>query len=1252
MLIRIIYMFGMIIASDLMIRFFSILNKTNKEMYMKKISFTSVLFRANFLVLALVMLSGSFVVFGQATTGTLRGTVNDPNGAVIPGVSVVAKNEATGVSTLTVNANQDGGFVFTNLLPGNYSVTVTVATGFKTKTVSGLTVNIGLEREVKIALEIGSAAETVDVVAGSDEVAQVTSQISTNFDSKKVTELPSNAAGSGIDTLALNTPGVTPGFGNVNSNGITLSVNGNRARSNNFSIDGTDNNDLTIGGPSLFVSNAEIVQEFQIITNQFSAEYGRNQGAIINIVTKGGTNEFHGTVFEYHRNASLLDAMNNIERRTPTRSKKDKFISNTFGGTFGGPIVKNKAFFYASYQGIRQAQNVTSRGTNLAILPSEFTRLRAAFPGNAAINALINQGAFSLTNFGTVRPRADRAQDRVCISATPLVNCVTTSPQPGGTDQTGFFAVAFPEREFAFPFTQNDITVRGDWNITSRDNLTIRYLWQKSAQTNSLGGSNGFTGDVPANSKNLSGFYTRQFSPTLVNNFQATFQQLSVLFGGGCTEVLKGCIPDPSDLGKAYSSVAFAGVAGVVSGSTLQTLGGATNLPQGRIVDVYQFSDKVSWIKGQHTILFGADIRKLKTIAPFLPNINGVFRYNTVGALAANTPSSITLGDGAGRLFVKQLDRFFFFQDDWRAKSNLTFNLGVRYEYSGQPLNGLNEETVARESDASTALYRLNLPIEARTVRAVPADKNNWAPRLGFAWSPNFEDDPFAKFLFGDKDTVFRGGFSVAYDAVFYNIAANIATAAPAVILDTFTPTVGGVPTDPTGTAVRTAFASNLRRNTYDPRLLTQTIVSSDFHSPYSMQFSFGIQRQINDSNVFEIRYVGNRGKSLFQTVNGNPLYSNLFNGIPNVAITLGGVAQTINFPSFRQLLGANATAPQVCVNDAATLDNEGACNGRQFAGQGLVRSRTNTGRSEYDSLQTRYNGRFLNKNLNFGATYTFSKATDNASEIFAFGESPIAQNPFDVGAGEYGNSGFDRRHSFSMNFIYAVPFYKSQSGFAGKVLGGWQINGTYNLASGRPFTPEQFRNSQVLGANSYVDGGFANTFIGLDNLRPFNGNVNVSPTLIGVTNIDARLMGLLTATTAISPTGFYLLNDLNRVVGGARVLTPVTQNDVRFIYNGPGAALAFGTPFGTAGRNSVFGPVLNQMNMGVFKTTNITETIKIQLRAEAFNVLNHPNSGFGVAAGASLPDLILENAGVTYGRFDEVALSSRRVQFGLRIIF
>ena len=1200
------------------------------------------------LCLTLIMLFSCQAAFAQATTGTLRGTVLDPNGQVVPGASVQAKNEATGVSSPTAITTGNGTFFLTNLLPGQYSITVSTTTGFKTATISDITVRLGLETEVSVNLEVGSASEVVTIVAGADEVAQTTSEISANFESRKVTDLPSNAAGGGIDTLALNVPGVVPGFGNVNSNGTTLSVNGNRARSNNFSIDGTDNNDLSIGGPSFFVSNADSVQEFQIVTNNYSAQYGRNQGAIVNIVTKGGTNEFSGSAFIYHRNASSLDAQNNLERRDPTRTRKDKFISNVYGGTFGGPIVKNRAFFFGSYQGIRQAENFTTRGGNLAILPSEFTRLRAAFPGNAVIQALTTQGAFALSNFGNVRPRSDRPIDRVCISAQAPAAPPPAPQVPAncriGIDETGFFQAAFPEREFGVPFRQEEFSLRGDVNLTERDNITVRYLFQDSVSTNALGtfGTNGFTGDLPAKSTNLSGFYTRQISSRVVNNFQATFQRLSVKFGGGCTDPLTGCIPDPLNIGESFANITFGGLRGNITGTTVQTIGGATNLPQGRIVDVYQFSDKVSFTTGNHTFLFGADVRRLINSVPFLPNINGVFRFNTIAQAATNTPASITLADGQSTIDYKQVDQFYFFQDDWRVRPNLTLNLGVRYEYSGQPINILNELTTERESDPSTAVYRQNLPIEVRTVPRIPADKNNFAPRLGFAWSPDLGGSGFSRLLFGEKDaTVIRGGFSLAYDPVFYNILLNISTSAPTVFLDTLTGTnVVPLPANPIGTAVRSAASSRLARNTFDPRFLAQTTVTDDFHSPYSIQYSFGIQRQINNSNVFEIRYVGNRGKSLFQSVNSNPNYSNLFNGIPASAAT-GGFA----FPSFASLLPSGTPAPQTCVNIPGTPDNEAACNGRLLAGRGLLRSRTNTGESQYDSMQTRYNGRFLERNLLLGASYTFAKGFDNASEIFSFGESAFAQNPFDVEAAERGLSGFDRRHAFSINFIYDVPFFKSQQGFAGKLLGGFQINGVYNLASGRPYTPSQFCNA-FCGLPTYQDNGFAQSFIGFDNLRPFVGSLNAPVTSVGISQIDASF---IYGTTVVNPNGFWSLNELNTT--GNTVA--VSRNDVRYIFNGPGAARIFGTPFGNVGRNSERGPRLNNLNIGIFKTTNITEKVKVQFRFEAFNFLNHPNSSFGVAAAASdLPDFFSENAGVSFADFREIGLSSRRVQFGLRFIF
>src|SRR5712692_6384936 len=382
---------------------------------------------ASFAMLTLFLMALIFVfsssALAQVVTGTLTGTVVDPNGAVVSGASVTVKSETTGKENSTTTSG-DGLFRVPDLPPGKYTVTIAGSGGFSGKAVTGVDVKLGQITDIKVDLAIGSATATVTVTAGTEEIVQRdTSQISSSFETRKVQDLPSNAAGGGIDTLALLAPGVVPGFGNVNSNGVTLSVNGNRARSNNFTLDGTDNNDLSIGGPNFFVDNQDAVQEFQIITNNFSAQYGRNQGAVVNIVTKGGTNQFHGSGFEFHRNSSSLDAMRNDERADPTRSRRDKFVSNVFGGTFGGPIKKNKAFFFVDGQLIRQRQTFTFNPGNPIITAPGLAMLAAQYPGNAEIGVLVNQSLAALRSTVSVVTPAGN----LCFPKDFTVACSLTS---------------------------------------------------------------------------------------------------------------------------------------------------------------------------------------------------------------------------------------------------------------------------------------------------------------------------------------------------------------------------------------------------------------------------------------------------------------------------------------------------------------------------------------------------------------------------------------------------------------------------------------------------------------------------------------------------------------------------------------------------------------------------------------------------------------------------------------------------------
>ena len=1185
------------------------------------------LFATLALVFTAVFALSSSNAMAQATTGSLRGVVTDVNGAVVPGASVTAKNETTGTASPTTTTNGDGVFELSALPPGPYTVTIE-ATNFKRSVNTGVQVKVGIVNPFDAKLEAGAVSETVTVVGTTEEIVQRDqSQISTTVETRKVEDLPSNAAGAGLDTLALLAPGVIPtNSGGVNTNGTGLNVNGNRARSNNFQIDGSDNNDLSVAGPALFVDNQDQIQELQVITNNFSAQYGRNQGAIVNYVTKGGTNEFHGRLFEYHRDNKVLNSLDNIEKASG-QTEPNPSLFNTFGFTFGGPLPiphfgeggksyfsgKDRAFFFITYQGIRNPATSTIRSTSWAFLPSEFGRLTANNPGNNVISAITTQSVFALRS-----------------SAHPLNTATVTL---NGQN----YLVGQPEYTIATPFTENDYSFRFDFKPTNNDNITFRYLHQSQDFVNSLAQTNGFSGDIPAGSKNMGGNWTRQLGSRMVNDFKAYYQRIGVEFGGGCGNTA-GCIPGPLDIGNAITNIGLF----TLSGRALQSIGPATNLPQGRIGKVYQVADNLTWIHGNHSFIFGGEFKHLSEVSPFLPNFNGAFTFNSATRLLNNAPSAISLTVGDPTLAFTENDQYYFVQDDWKIRPNLTLNLGLRYEYTGQPINILSDISTERESGPNR-FYDPSLPLSVRTVPAVPADKNNFAPRFGFAYSPHF----WKSFL-GEDATVIRGGFSIAYEPAFYNILGNVQGSAPfsaaialstANALSSTTTSPFPLPGSLTGTAIRSAASASgvLPLGHLDPRYLSQTQVSPDFHAPYSEQWSFGVQHQFGRMGVAEVRYVGTSGVGLFQNVNGNFLVGPLVNGINNWFGT------GINLPSFASQLPPG-TAAQVCTDNLATpFVNESTCNGRLLRQAGIT-IRTNGGRSIYNGMQSRFNGRFLNNSLNLGAAYTWSKTIDTQSEIFGFDiASPNAQKYFCLDSCERSLSQIDRPHAFSMSAIYDVPFMKEQHGVVGHILGGWQVNTVYVLTSGEPYTPGQFFNGLYGLGNTYLTSGD----------RPFETNTSVDPRQVGISQLDAAL---LFGANLNNLNGFYSLNALNST-GDEVVVTP---SQVHYILNLPGSARIFGTPFGNTVRNSLRGPALNQLNAGLFKNIRVNERWTIQLRGEAYNLLNHPNPGYGVnAATGYLPDIFTDDAGVpgagggsSFADNRDNEFARRVIQVGIRIVF
>ncbi len=1272
---------------------------------------------ARSVVLLVALLFAVPFASAQVTTGNLQGVVKDPNGANVAGASVKVTNADTGIVKETTT-NDEGFWRVTNLLPGsNYTVEI-MAQGFAATIKEKLVVSLGIENTADIQIGVQQVDTTVDVSGDAPLIQSTQSQLSQSYSPRQLTQLP--FAGS-IDNLALLTPGVvTPGDADF-SNGVGISANGNRGRSNNFQIDGQDNNDNSVAGPSLAITNAEAIGEYQVITNSFSAEFGRNSGAQINTITKSGTNEFHGTAFEYHNNSGL-DTRNNIEEQTFRNFKflndngfsafgtllgregKNVFNNNRFGGSIGGPIKQNKAFFFVTYQGDRQRGEGDVNGlTSANLSPTLDGSVRAnQIFGTAATAALVctapGCGPAAVQGQGTLLlapPTVDTNGDGVADGfqfgpGNPYGQPVTPgflAPLATIADPLapgGRFTIFGGEgvRIVRTDNFVNQIIGKVDWNLTSKDTFIARYIFDDADFPLATGRFvAGALFAVPSRNNNLGVTYTRQISNNMVNEARFNFSRLDVSFGD--TSVASG------------PGTAFTGTRDRFN-NLQNAFGTPNNLPQSRKVDVYQFQDTVASTIGNHSMRFGADIRLQKVENFFLPNFLGTFSFNggtaaasagvlppgvfftygtngLDGAPLAGTatafenlllgrPRDISFAKGNPLISTNQNDFFFFFQDDWRIRPNLTLNLGIRYEISTQPFNPIIDDVNAREANPSTALFNTAFPLEFRTARKVPIDKNNFAPRVGFAWQPDLK---FLGERFTNGRTVIRGGFGVSYDPSFFNIVLNTVTAAPFAVagLVRQTPGAPGSLTFPTLPTTQAQVNATPGTNGGDPRLFNQTRVADDFHNPYSLSYNFGIQQELFKNSVFEARYVGTRLIGQFQTINGNPDIrflagaGNFLFGDPGRFT--GGILPT-------SCVGADPTciAPVGPTFNTRTVDGTGTRitgSGRLNPFQGPTRTRINGASATYNGMQLRFDTRFIDGFV-LNMNYSLSKTIDNASEIFGTlggGQGVAAsQNPFDITDGERGLSAFHQKHIFTTNFIYELPWHKEQRGVVGHLLGGFQLNGIIRAGSGRPYTP-----LEVLAT---VDPAFEIAFINGAS-RPFNGNPS-APTGTIAFGYAAACLLLFGGPEcdynggALDPGEFVVFNTLNPGSVGQVVTPAQALTQARLIYNDFGfngrsgipfaqleAFNLFQTPFGDVGRNTFSGLPFYSVNLSVFKTTNITENTKLEFRAEAFNVLNRRN--FGV------PDAITEDASNTFvvGSFQNPGFNAgdkRTWRLGLRFIF
>jgi hypothetical protein len=1120
-------------------------------------------------------------------TGSISGTVTDTTGASLAGAHVTAVSTATN-QEFAGETNDSGVIVFHTVPPGIYKITIT-SRSFRTTVLDNIEVSVSKESDFgSIKLELGQVGETVQVEGAPPLLEGTTSQVTTSFSSKEVADLPLSGS---FDALALYIPGVADSGDNSfsNSNGASFTSNGLRGRSNNFQIDGQSNNDNSVAGPSIFLGNQDALEEVTVITNEFGVEYGRASGSVVNYVTKSGSNAFHGSGFEYYL-GDFADSHNNEEKNpvfgfcpagvSPSPTCKavaavPRNVENKFGGSFGGPIKKNKAwFFFTPYFDRARSAGAPSTSAQFTPTPTGLTQLAAAFPGNPAVAALNTIGPYAV--------KVGNPQVSGVVTQEIVSDGVTSAP-------IDFAAVT---RNVPSLSNDREFTGRVDVQITERDRVGARYIFQQSIVTAATGSfAPGDWVNIPARDQQIALDWVHTFNNNLLNQVRYSFSRAGFGFeGGSFPNCLRASVTDcPTNIALQGNSLAF---------------GIATNLPQGRTINNTQIQDNLSWLHGHHSFKFGGEFLKQRSPNVFLPNINGSYTFSgtggssglgvpvpgsscdvqfgatllpsqTVGTCSfsrflADTPSRLSLTQGPPEFNFKEYDIAAYAGDDWRIKENLTLNLGLRWEFSSQPVDLLHNLSVQNQS-GSTPLWDTSSPTNVTTVPNVPNNYKYFAPSFGFAWKPH---------IFGSagEKTVIRGGYRITYDPSYYNIFLNVATSAPVVNAGTI---VGAACTAPclvssgfTGNDVRAGHLSDIPLGV-NPGTRNNTRVDSNFHEPMTQEWSLGVQHEITNKVVLEVRYVGNHVTGNFQTVNANPELDGLIaNG-------------------FSSFIPAGVTP-------CATPGAPGAATQQVNCDFTNVRNRENTASSHYNGLQSELRVQAWH-GISGGASFTFSKTLDNSSEIFstfAGGNSVAgAQNPFDISGGEKALSGLDFPKTASIYVIYELPFFKHQEGFLGKVLGGFQTNTTWRYSTGQLWTPVEFAGADSACQNAY-DGAF---FAGVSTCRPFAGNPRAPVSSVGL------------CTDPTMPN--CALVDFNTGL-------PTTASAVRWIYNDDNSAAFFKTPYGNVGRNpGVRGQDVSAVNMSVFKTTRLTERLSLRLEAQCYNLFNHQFRG--------VPDPLIDDGSI-----------------------
>jgi hypothetical protein len=1145
--------------------------------------------------------------FAQVATARLEGTVLDSTGAAIPAAKLTLVNNKTQVR-LDAEANAEGFYIFGSVQPGVYTLTAE-ANGFRKAQITSIELVVGGVLQQAVRMEVGTVTDSVVVEASTVRVQTTDSAISRAVTMKDIDTLPQ--LGRSPIILAAYQPGVQV----ANPGDTTFSrVNGQRQGSNNATLDGIDVNDAVLPrlGLSLTSNNTDSVGEFRIITNGAKAEYGRNAGGQVELITRSGTNRFSGNLFEYHRN-TVLNAntfFNNATVETPTvkAPARPKFIQNQFGGSIGGPILlpkiyngKDRTFFFFNFQAVRTAQE-TAR-TRTVLTPQ-------ARAGLFRWNTAAGTQAFDIIANDPRRLGIDK-KVKEQLDLLPLPNAFDVGD---GLNTAGF------RFNSSTPSQSNQLTAKFDHNLSSSHRVFFRYSRQTNVSNDALNNADPTFPGQPSGTQGGTrwGWAANSswvIKPNLINEFVAGYQSASVVFFRvrPRRDVI---IPN------LYTAPLPSGT------------GSERNSP------VIQFNDNLSWIKGRHSFKGGLRLaftqQYASSDAGIFPNINLSRANNNIPPATLGPQGTTTAvrqqfenlyNDLLGRVsninttFYSDLNTFqpagtprlrnfrfndysYFFQDDWRVTNRFTINIGIRWEFYGVPFERDGLQGVVDQKDKINMIANVSNVSIKRGADWYNNDWNNFAPRFGFAWDP-----------FGNGKTAIRGSYGVFYDRVIGATATDVDGATPG-----FSQVQQVFPNTAANSDVRAADSSLTFPTAPSAPILTVApnrtnalvLFHPNFRTPYVHQFNLTVQHEVFRNTVAEIGYVGNRGVKLLTDVNYNQrrIYGDFLqafkeieafraNGTPvpatNSLVRMFGSAQnalnTLGASNFQ--IGAVGTVAQtVDVNNFSRYATAGLSDYyvRNFPQFDILPVATNDGRSYYNSMQASL--RRQTGSLRFAVNYTLSKTIDNVSVDGSGFTRPI--DSFNLILNR-GRSDTDRPHTFNWSASYILPFGKGRKfgsnwgGFTDSLLGGWEVGVLGLWTSGPTFTVGSTRQTAAADTNTWAN---------------FNGS--------------DRNIG--------SP---------QRVGNGVIFWSPAEIAQFSF----PGAG-----EIGTSGRNTFRGPRYFNSDVSLVKRFKLPwEGHTVTFRAEAYNVFNNVNF--------NTPNTTLTDA-TNFGRINTLVGNSRIMQGALRYDF